>query len=53
MLAAVLSWPKQDKLCDRLGMMHSQAQLLLQLGRPAEAEALYRQLLQLNPDDYR
>lgn len=28
------------------------AQLLLQLDRVAEAQALYRQLLDINPDDY-
>jgi tetratricopeptide (TPR) repeat protein len=44
---------RQDKLKDRLGVMHSKAELLLQLGRAGEAEAVYRQLLDLNPDDYR
>jgi tetratricopeptide (TPR) repeat protein len=34
-------------------MMHSKAQLLLQLGRPEAAESLFRKLLSLNPDDYR
>jgi tetratricopeptide (TPR) repeat protein len=33
--------------------MHTKAQLLLQLGRPEAAEALFRKLLSLNPDDYR
>lgn len=43
----------QDKLKDKLGTMHMRAQLLLQLERTAEAEQLYRQLLSINPDDYR
>jgi hypothetical protein len=33
-------------------VVSTKAQLLVQLGRVAEAEALYRQLLSLNPDDY-
>lgn len=45
--------PAQDKLRDKLGVMHSKAQLLLQLRRPEAAEALFRKLLVLNPDDYR
>jgi peptide alpha-N-acetyltransferase len=43
----------QDKLRDKLGVMHTKAQLLLQLGRPEAAESLFRKLLSLNPDDYR
>lgn len=42
----------QEKLKDKLGVVSTKAQLLVQLGRVAEAEALYRQLLSLNPDDY-
>jgi hypothetical protein len=54
----LLMWRKraavsQDKLRDKLGVMHTKAQLLLQLGRPEAAESLFRQLLSLNPDDYR
>jgi Flp pilus assembly protein TadD len=30
----------------------TKARLLLELGRVGEAQALYRQLLELNPDDY-
>lgn len=33
-------------------MRATKAALLLQLGRVEEAQALYRQLLELNPDDY-
>jgi peptide alpha-N-acetyltransferase len=43
----------QDKLRDKLGVMHTKAQLLLQLGRPEAAESLFHKLLSLNPDDYR
>jgi len=42
----------QDQLRDKLGVLSTKASLLLQLGRPAEAEVLYRQLLERNPDDY-
>ncbi|KAF8055089.1 NAA15 [Scenedesmus sp. PABB004] len=42
-----------ERLKDRLGAAHAKAELLLQLGRAAEAEALYRGLLALNADDYR
>lgn len=38
---------------DKLGTMHTKAQLLLQLQRTAEAEEIYRSLLAINPDDYR
>ncbi|WIA19181.1 hypothetical protein OEZ85_003826 [Tetradesmus obliquus] len=51
--ALTLLEQQQDKLRDKLGVMHSKAQLLLQLGRPEAAEALFRKLLVLNPDDYR
>lgn len=45
-------YPSQDKLKDKLGVSSSKAGLLLELGRVDEAQALYRQLLDLNPDDY-
>ncbi|WIA39458.1 hypothetical protein OEZ86_005557 [Tetradesmus obliquus] len=51
--ALTLLEQQQDKLRDKLGVMHSKAQQLLQLGRPEAAEALFRKLLVLNPDDYR
>lgn len=44
--------PPKDKLKDKLGVSSSKARLLLELGRVDEAQALYRQLLDLNPDDY-
>lgn len=47
-----LSLLLQDKLQDKLGVKAIKAQLLLQLDRVAEAQALYRQLLDINPDDY-
>lgn len=42
----------QEKLQDKRGVTATKAALLLQLGRADEAQALYRQLLDLNPDDY-
>jgi hypothetical protein len=42
----------QDKLKDKLGVKSTKAALLVQLGRLSDAQVLYRQLLDLNPDDY-
>lgn len=43
----------QEKILDRLGMLEIRAQLLLALDRSDEAEKLYRELLNVNPDNYR
>lgn len=46
------SCPLQEKLKDKLGVKSTKASLLVSLGRLDEAQGLYRQLLDLNPDDY-
>lgn len=43
----------QDKIKDKLGLAEMQAGLLLRVGRKAEAEAAYRRLLAVNPNNYR
>lgn len=39
-------------IIDKLSLKEQRAALLLQLQRPAEAEKLYRLLLEINPDNY-
>ncbi|CAH8355923.1 unnamed protein product [Eruca vesicaria subsp. sativa] len=44
---------KEPKLVDKLSYKEHEAFLLSKLGRPAEADKLYRVLLSMNPDNYR
>lgn len=42
-----------SKILDKLSMREQRASLLLKLGRPAESEKIYWELLGINPDNYR
>ncbi|KAL0724454.1 hypothetical protein Bca4012_039053 [Brassica carinata] len=44
---------KESKIVDKLSYKELEASLLSKLGRPAEANKLYRALLSMNPDNYR
>ncbi|CAM6129165.1 unnamed protein product [Calypogeia fissa] len=43
---------KEPKIVDRVGLKEQRASLLLSLNRLAEAEDVYRDLLDMNPDNY-
>nr|XP_024371729.1 N-terminal acetyltransferase A complex auxiliary subunit NAA15-like isoform X2 [Physcomitrium patens] len=42
----------EGKIVDKLGLREHKASLLLQINRSAEAEDIYRKLLDINPDNY-
>ncbi|KAF2607383.1 hypothetical protein F2Q68_00045293 [Brassica cretica] len=44
---------KEPKIVDKLSYKELEVSLLSKLGRPAEADKLYRVLLSMNPDNYR
>ncbi|KAG2502223.1 hypothetical protein HYH03_000709 [Edaphochlamys debaryana] len=44
---------RKDKIKDRQGLQELTASLLLRVGRRAEAEAAYRALLEVNPNNYK
>ncbi|KAJ7522001.1 hypothetical protein O6H91_19G078300 [Diphasiastrum complanatum] len=43
---------KEHKIVDKLGLKEQQAELLLQLNRLEEAKELYKDLLNINPENY-
>ncbi|KAL3138957.1 hypothetical protein ABBQ32_005768 [Trebouxia sp. C0010 RCD-2024] len=43
----------KDEIKDQLGNEETQAGILLDLGRPSQAEEIYRHMLQFNPDNYK